>query len=115
MKIKDARARGTGTRKRWTCAAKAVGPEAMTAPTTIVDRADTPGSDRQAAAPTYTLEEKRQEHRRAYLPWTVAEEERLRIGFISRGYSIEQLSARLGRNPGAIRSRLERLGLTDGR
>lgn len=46
----------------------------------------------------------------AYTPWTVEE-----LGFLERefraGLSLWQLSDRLGRQPGAVKKRLERLGL----
>ena len=60
---------------------------------------------------SYSVEQKRQMYPRAYDPWTEEEEERLKEGF-ARGLSVEQLAQQHGRGPTAIRSRLERLGLS---
>lgn len=46
--------------------------------------------------------------------WDDAEDERLRAGF-DAGHTADELAAAHGRTPGAIRSRLERLGLIEHR
>lgn len=62
---------------------------------------------------TYSVEKIRQEYPKAYTKWTREEEVTLREGFL-RGVSVKELSAILGRQPGAIRSRLQKLGLLKG-
>ena len=59
---------------------------------------------------SHDVEEIRQTFPRAYQPWTADEEEKLRSQFLD-GSSPDELAADLGRQPGAIRSRLTRLGL----
>ena len=49
-------------------------------------------------------------HQRAYTPWTDEDEEELKR-LHNAGMSIEAMAARLGRQPGGITSRLNRLGL----
>ncbi len=60
----------------------------------------------------YSGDEVRQEHPRAYEPWT-ADEERQLEQLHSSGVDIPEIAARLGRRPGAIQSRLNRLGRYD--
>ena len=60
---------------------------------------------------SYTVAQKRQMYPRAYEPWTEEEQQRLKEGF-ARGVSADQLAREHGRGPTAIRSRLERLGLS---
>lgn len=57
----------------------------------------------------YSLEEKRKEHSNAYFPWTESEEELL-IKLLDTDNSIEQVSLKLERGPGAIISKLRKLG-----
>ncbi len=52
----------------------------------------------------------RKEYPRAYEPWTREETERLRSFFQAR-MDVEEIASRLGRQRGAIVSRLEKLGL----
>ena len=49
-------------------------------------------------------------HRRAYAPWTPNEEQELAEKY-EAGESIDTLATQLGRQPGAIRLRLRKLGL----
>ena len=56
------------------------------------------------------LAEIRKTHPRAYEPWTESEEGELER-LSAAGLSIAELAARLGRQPGGIQSRLNRLGL----
>ena len=58
----------------------------------------------------YSVEEIRQKHGAAYSPWTPEEERRLKIEFFE-GASIKEIAALLGRNKGAITSRLKKLGI----
>ena len=60
--------------------------------------------------PAYTLEEKRQEHPRAYEKWPPEDDERLKEMYAA-GHSVTELAKRFERNNGAIRSRLKKLGL----
>ena len=59
---------------------------------------------------SYTLDEKRRTHPKAYEPWTEEEDHRLEAGF-AQGLSVDQLAQRHARAPSAIERRLERLGL----
>lgn len=52
----------------------------------------------------------RRTHPRAYTPWTAEDDDRLKAGF-ARGEEIEHLAAVFHRQPGAIRSRLQKLGV----
>ncbi len=61
---------------------------------------------------TYTLEEKRERHPRAYEPWT-DDEDRSLEGLVRPGATVAQIAGQLGRNRGAIRSRLVKLGLVE--
>ncbi|OGH60980.1 MAG: hypothetical protein A3G34_17500 [Candidatus Lindowbacteria bacterium RIFCSPLOWO2_12_FULL_62_27] len=58
----------------------------------------------------YSPQKIREEHPQAYQPWTSQEIERVERGH-SEGKSIRELAADLGRQPGAIRSRLSKSGL----
>jgi hypothetical protein len=49
-------------------------------------------------------------HSKAYQPWSRDEEDRLRAAF-ERGAPVSQIAETLGRKPGAIRSRMRKLGL----
>lgn len=56
------------------------------------------------------MAEIRRIHPRAYMPWRAEDDDRLKAGF-ARGEEIELLATVLQRQPGAIRSRLQKLGL----
>ncbi len=60
----------------------------------------------------YSVEEKRQTHVQAYMPWDAEQEARLCDEYRA-GHSILELSRMFGRTEGAIRSRLLRLGLIE--
>ena len=53
----------------------------------------------------------RERHPRAYKPWNKAEAERLR-DLHGQGLSVKQISKELQRQPGGVRSRLKKMGLT---
>jgi len=57
-----------------------------------------------------SLDKLRETHPRAYQPWSPREENQLAEMF-KRGVTINDMVAQLGRQPGAIRSRLEKLEL----
>lgn len=58
----------------------------------------------------YTLDDKRDEHAKAYQPWTTLED--ILLGEMFRqGLSVEVMSLQFKRNDGAINSRLNKLGL----
>lgn len=61
-------------------------------------------------AKTYDVDEIRREHPQAYQPWTAQDDEHLRACFYA-GTHVNDLADELGRQPGAIRSRLRKLGL----
>ena len=52
----------------------------------------------------------RETHAQAYAPWTEAEESDLERRH-HQGETVAAIAARLGRKPGAIRSRLKKLAL----
>ena len=52
----------------------------------------------------------REKHPQAYRPWTEAEEKELKKMF-ERGKQMKEMSEKIGRKPGGIRSRLKKLGL----
>ncbi len=52
----------------------------------------------------------RKTHAKAYQPWSRDEEDRLRA-FFEKGAPVSQIADTLGRKPGAIRSRMRKLGL----
>ena len=54
------------------------------------------------------LDKLRQRHPRAYRPWTPREDNQLAEMF-KRGLALNQMSEQLGRQPGAIRIRLDKL------
>ena len=58
----------------------------------------------------YTVEDIRQDHPRAYEKWNTVEDGRLRQLFQS-GKSVKEIAVAMRRQPGAIRSRLEKLNL----
>ncbi|GLZ16468.1 hypothetical protein Acsp04_67030 [Actinomadura sp. NBRC 104425] len=60
------------------------------------------------SAKTYSVEKIRTAHPQAYKAWT-AEEERLLRQLHDSGTAIAEIAEKLGRQPGAIRSRLKRL------
>jgi len=60
----------------------------------------------------YSIESIRKSHKRAYEPWNKDEEKRLSILY-KQGATIQELVQELQRQPGGIRSRLKKLGLTE--
>jgi hypothetical protein len=58
----------------------------------------------------YAVSEIREEHPRAYEAWSSDEDDRLRHLFRS-GMAVQDVATTLQRQPGAIRSRLAKLGL----
>ena len=59
---------------------------------------------------SYSVEQVRQKHPRAYEPWETAEDEDLRQMFHD-GKTANDIAVILQRQPGAVRSRLHKLGL----
>lgn len=68
------------------------------------------GRREKGEGPSYNVEEMRQSHPRAYEPWTSEEDERLKE-MQSEGVSVSELARDFGRQPGAIRSRLNKLDI----
>lgn len=58
----------------------------------------------------YSVEQIRQTHPSAYAPWTNEDEYKLKIMYFD-GKSIDEIAGALGRNRGAISSRLRKLGI----
>jgi hypothetical protein len=59
---------------------------------------------------SYTLAERRREHPNAYRSWTEAEERRL-LELYRTGIAIREIAKQLGRRPGGVTARLEKLAL----
>lgn len=63
--------------------------------------------------PTSYVETVRQTHQRAYKPWDDEEDAEL-TALHEEGWTNRQIAEHLGRQPGAISSRISKLGLKDG-
>ena len=61
---------------------------------------------------TYSVEEVREKHKKAYAKWT-QEEEELLINSFAEGLNVKEIAAILERQPGAIASRINKLGLNN--
>lgn len=61
---------------------------------------------------TYNVEEIRTKHKRAYLPWSVEDDEKLELLYCE-GQTVKQLSQIFERKEGAIRSRIKKLELKE--
>nr|WP_321512954.1 helix-turn-helix domain-containing protein [uncultured Pseudodesulfovibrio sp.] len=59
---------------------------------------------------SYSIEGKKEKHPKAYEKWTPEEEKELAQRY-EQGIPIPEIAEQLGRNPGGIRSRLQKLGL----
>ncbi|MEV6012287.1 hypothetical protein AB0M29_36475 [Streptomyces sp. NPDC051976] len=64
------------------------------------------------AARAYSVDEVRKQHGNAYQRWS-KEEEQLLVELHSAGHGVEALAERFSRQPGAIRSRLTKLGVEE--
>jgi ATP-dependent exoDNAse (exonuclease V) alpha subunit len=71
---------------------------------------DCGASGTEAAPKSYDMASLRKAHGKAYAPWTETEEQDLRRRH-QAGESVGAIAERLGRKPGAIRSRLKKLAL----
>lgn len=99
-----------------------VQPDAAMAAHSDIVPVDRPAASRKGAVPTY-VEDARKKHARAYEKWSDEEDERLRQSWAQQSSSseatastsarIKDLAADFGRKPGAIRSRLKKLGLVE--
>ena len=61
---------------------------------------------------TYSFEEVRKNHQKAYAKWT-REEEKLLIVNLAEGLNVKEIAEILGRQPGAIASKINKLGLNN--
>ena len=68
--------------------------------------------DKLSANKTHRIEDIRQNYPNAYRPWEEDEDKNLTDHYTA-GQSIKEIAATLGRQKGAIRSRLAKLGLTE--
>ena len=66
--------------------------------------------ERPIEGKTYSVEDIRKDHPKAYAPWSEKENQHLELAFLA-GRPIPRIAEELGRNEGAIRSRLKKLGL----
>lgn len=69
-------------------------------------------SRRGAGGEASHMQRLKDRHARAYEKWTPQEEEQL-TQLIAEGHTVARIAGRLGRNRGAIRARLIRLGLME--
>lgn len=58
----------------------------------------------------YTVEEKRKEHKNAYMRWSQEEDDQLEVSYCEKK-NIQELCSIFGRNMGAIKARIEKLEL----
>ncbi|MFO8037865.1 MAG: hypothetical protein R6U67_00290 [Sodalinema sp.] len=79
-------------------------------PKTEVSRIPQKSSNSTQSAKTYSIKEIRKTYPRAYKTWDLAEDERLKHRY-KQGIAIRDLASEFQRKPGAIRSRLKKLGL----
>ena len=66
----------------------------------------------RSAAAQERLDEIRRNHPNAYLPWTPEQEEQLKARY-AEGATVAELAGELGRQPGGIEARLEKLELLE--
>lgn len=59
----------------------------------------------------YSVEQIRTQHPQAYRPWT-EDDDVLLAHYFDKGMSVSELANKFGRNEGAIRSRLKKIGKT---
>ena len=60
--------------------------------------------------PVSYMEQQKQLHAKAYAPWSEEGEQQL-IELIDKGLSIDEISALIGRNQGALKARMKKIGL----
>lgn len=76
-------------------------------------QSESPAGQNKAVIPkTYDVEKIRQKYPRAYVKWTREEDEKLKNEYAS-GQQIGELAKKFQRQSGAIRSRLQKLGLIE--
>jgi hypothetical protein len=78
----------------------------------LIEMSGLGGSPRVEHNQLSAMHRSKAEHPRAYAPWSESEDSELRSLF-SAGISTAEISAKLQRQPSAIRSRLAKLGLID--
>lgn len=76
----------------------------------VIQPIGSPSLNRQSVM-TKQKQQAQQSHPRAYEPWTEDEEKQL-LSLHECGYSIREICDELGRQPGAIRSRLRKLSVS---
>ena len=76
----------------------------------VIDELTTEDGNQEKSNYQQRVEKIREKHPRAYEPWSEEEESRL-INMYQTGDSIRSISSALQRQRGAIRSRIEKLGL----
>jgi superfamily I DNA/RNA helicase len=59
---------------------------------------------------SYSVEEKRKTHKKAYAPWNAEADHELQV-LAHEGFTVDQIAAHFGRTKGAIQSRLKKLGV----
>lgn len=71
-----------------------------------------PLNQKSESEKTYSIEEIRQKHQQAYFPWTIEEDAKLEFLF-GKGTKTKEISEIMGRNLGAINSRIQKLELRE--
>ncbi|WP_128507520.1 hypothetical protein [Streptomyces inhibens] len=86
------------------------GVEVCSYPVEVLVSVETQGENASSAdSRKYTVEDVRKQHRNAYQKWSAEDDERL-LDMHDTGSSVEELAECFGRQPSAIRSRLDKLG-----
>ena len=67
---------------------------------------------KQTDGKTYSVEKIRETHKKAYLPWTTEDDNKLELLFCE-GKKVKELAQIFGRNEGAISSRIKKLELKE--
>lgn len=67
---------------------------------------------KQADSKSFSIEKIRQTHKRAYLPWTIEDDNKLELLFCE-GKKVKELAEIFERNTGAVSSRIKKLELKE--
>lgn len=80
---------------------------------TKITQTDTAKKPKDTEGASFSVEDIRRQHPNAYRPWSSADDERL-TNLFAEHLPYTEISKTLGRKQGAIRSRLQKLGLIEG-
>ncbi|MFJ1747935.1 hypothetical protein ACIOJD_17055 [Streptomyces sp. NPDC088116] len=85
------------------------GVEVCSYPVEVLVSVETQGALASVDSRKYTVEGVRQHHPKAYQRWSPEDDERL-LDMRDTGSTVKELAERFGRQPSAIRSRIDKLG-----